>query len=92
LEAMTCGTPVVASSQAVSALDTRPGGDLLVAEGAEAFAQAVLRLLADADLRARLGADGRRYVEAHHDWRGVAEKLEGIYEEAIEEKKREERN
>jgi len=30
-----------------------------------------------------LGQAGRRYVEQHHDWREIVERLEGTYEEAI---------
>jgi glycosyltransferase involved in cell wall biosynthesis len=84
LEAMACGTPVVASPQAVSALQTTDGEDVLLAEEPEAFAQAVLRLLEDGDLQQRLGRAGRRYVEHHHDWRTVAERLEAIYQETKE--------
>jgi len=83
LEAMACGTPVVATPQAVSALDVVNGEHALVAEGPQAFAAAVLRLLDDAALRQALGQAGRRYVEQHHDWREIVERLEGIYKEAI---------
>ena len=80
LEAMACGTPVVASPVAVSALDVTDGEQLLVAEDAEQGAAAILRLLADAPLRNRLSSAGRRYVEQHHDWDAVAGRLETIYE------------
>ena len=83
LEAMACGTPVVATPQAVSALGVVNGEHALVAEGPDAFAAAVLRLLDDAALRQALGQAGRRYVEQHHDWREIVERLEGTYEEAI---------
>jgi glycosyltransferase involved in cell wall biosynthesis len=82
LEAMACGTPVVASSRAVSALAARPGRDLIVAEGAETFAQAVLDLLHAADRREQVGRAGRAYVEAHHAWPTVAAHLEAIYRAA----------
>jgi glycosyltransferase involved in cell wall biosynthesis len=87
LEAMACGTPVVATPQAVSALKARPDDHLLVKDGPEAFARAVLGLLGNADLRARLGTAGRRYVEAHHDWRGVAQRLEETYQDVLERRK-----
>jgi glycosyltransferase involved in cell wall biosynthesis len=85
LEALACGTPVVASPQAVSALDVRPGEHLLVEDGAEAFAQAVLGLLGNAGLRARLGSAGRRYVETHHNWDGIAARLEDVYADVLRE-------
>jgi sugar transferase (PEP-CTERM/EpsH1 system associated) len=84
LEAMGCQTPVVASPQAVSALQAVPGQDLMVADAPEAFAQAVLRLLEDADLRQKVGQAGRCYVESHHYWPAVAARLEQVYEQAIQ--------
>jgi len=81
LEAMACATPVVASCQAVSALKATDGEHLLVAEDAATFAQHILDLLADQALQRRLGRAGRRYVEQHHDWDRIAERLEQIYTE-----------
>ncbi len=83
LEAMACGTPVVASPRAISALSVQPGRDLLVADGAKAFAQAVLSLLEDRSRQAALSQAGRSYVETHHSWDGVAARLERIYETTI---------
>ncbi len=83
LEAMACATPVVATPQAVAALDARDGEDLLVADGAPAFARRVLSLLDDADLRNRIGRSGRRYVTACHDWNTITAELEAIYKETI---------
>jgi len=83
LEAMACGTPVVASRTAVSALEVTDGEQLLVTESAEQAAAAILRLLDDATLRERLGRAGRRYVEQHHDWNAVAGRLEAVYEEVL---------
>ncbi|PWH13481.1 MAG: glycosyl transferase family 1, partial [Ardenticatenia bacterium] len=74
-----CGTPVVATPQACSALQVQAERDLLMAASAEEFARQVLRLLDDDALAARLGAAGRRYVEQHHDWNVVAARLEDIY-------------
>ncbi len=79
LEAMACGTPVVATHQATAALDVVSGRDLLIADGAEAFAAALIDLLADHALRARLGASGRCYVEQHHAWETAAAALETVY-------------
>lgn len=79
LEAMACATPVVATPQAASALEARAGEDLLVADSPQAFAGEMLRLLEDEGLRHRVGANGRRYVVAHHDWAVIAGDLEEIY-------------
>ena len=79
LEAMACGTAVVGSPQAAAALQVLPGQDMLVAEGAQAQARALELILSDPDLRQRLGAGGRRYVERQHDWEKIAHQLEHYY-------------
>jgi glycosyltransferase involved in cell wall biosynthesis len=83
LEAMATATPVVASRAASAGLAAEPGTDLLVEAEPERFAAAVLRLLDEQDLARRIGAAGRRYVAAHHDWRAMTARLEEIYLEAI---------
>jgi glycosyltransferase involved in cell wall biosynthesis len=85
LEAMACATPVVSTPLAVSALQAREGGDIVVAQEPEHFAQAVLELLSDPYLRQQLGWNGRRYVEKHHQWSNIAVQLEGVYDEVIAE-------
>lgn len=82
LEAMACGAPVVASPQAAAALDARPGRDLLLAGDDDAFAAAVLDLLAHPDRRQQLAAQGRAYVEAHHSWTSITARLVDIYAHA----------
>ena len=84
LEAMACGTPVVASSQAINALKVDRGTDCLVADSPEAFADSLLKLLNDEALRARMGAAGRRFVEAHHNWDDIVAQLENIYQRSTQ--------
>ena len=84
LEAMACAAPVVASTQAGSALDVVPDRDLILAEGTRAFAGAILELLEDSQHRRELGTAGRRYVEVHHHWDQIAAQLEVIYREVIQ--------
>lgn len=86
IEAMACGTPVVASPQAACGLSARVGEQLLVSDGAEAQANDIVSLLGDPDRSARIGRAGREYVERHHSWRTSAERLETIYSEALDTK------
>ncbi len=83
LEAMACATPVAAYPKAVAALEAVDGQDLVVAEGAQALADAVVSLLADAPRRLAIGHSGRRYVEMHHNWAATVARLEEIYDEVI---------
>lgn len=87
LEAMACGTPVVTSRQAVTALQAEVGRDLWVADGPEEFANRIIMLLENPMLRKQLGDAGRCYVEAHHHWGNVAERLDNLYNKVIERRK-----
>lgn len=62
-EAMAMGVPVVSTRLGVEGLPLSPGAHFLEAETPRAFADAVLSLLADAELRGRLAAAARRLVE-----------------------------
>jgi glycosyltransferase involved in cell wall biosynthesis len=83
LEAMALGTPLIATKQVVAALSVQPGRDLLVAETATEFADAALRVMEDAELWTILCQNGRKYVEQHHDWQEVTDRLITIYQQAI---------
>jgi len=83
LESMAMATPVVTTPQATAALQVRPGRDLLVADTPQAYAEAVIALLADEGLCQQVGQAGRHYVETHHDWSRIAGRLEGVYHDAI---------
>jgi len=84
LEAMALGTPVVATSKGAEGLEVTPGRDLLIADDPAGFAEAVVRVLASAELRASLSAAGRRVAE-RYDWRAIGGQLnaflEGIHHE-----------
>ena len=62
---MAHGQPVVATSCAVEAMHLRDGEDVLVADDAEAFAEAVVRLHDDEALWTRLATQGRENVARH---------------------------
>ena len=48
------------------------------------MAQALLRLLRDQDLRARIELQARQTVVEHFDWNGIAERQKRMYDELIE--------
>ncbi|WP_407354181.1 glycosyltransferase [Luteimonas sp. R10] len=62
---MAAGMPVVATSCAAEGMHLRDGDDLLVADAAEAFADAVVRLHGDAALWSRLARAGSDNVRRH---------------------------
>jgi phosphatidyl-myo-inositol alpha-mannosyltransferase len=85
LEAMAAGRPVVATAidGYVELVGDVGSGARLVAPGdAGALARELIALLADAPLRARLGAEGARFA-ARFDWDVVARQVETIYLDAL---------
>ena len=68
LEAMALGTPVVATSKGAEGLQVVSGEHLLIADSPEEFAAACLRLLGDAELRARLSRNALDLVRRNYDW------------------------
>jgi hypothetical protein len=78
LEAMAMGVPVVASAIAARGTDAVPGEHLLVASNPDAFAAAIVSLLADASLRARVAAGGRARVLARLTWPAAMRRLDGL--------------
>jgi glycosyltransferase involved in cell wall biosynthesis len=48
-----------------------------------AIAEDVIRLLGDADLRARMGAAGQALVRDHFSWDAACRKMERVYDETI---------
>ncbi|GAB4524235.1 MAG: glycosyltransferase family 4 protein [Anaerolineales bacterium] len=75
LESLALGTPVVSTSKGAEGLDLEDGKHLLIADNPQDFSAAVLRLLEDPELRARLAAQGRARVRQHYDWAQIGEQL-----------------
>lgn len=85
LEYMAMGRPVVATTAANEGIGAVPGRDLVVADGAEAFAQAVTGLLDDPLRAETLGAAGRAFVTANWTWEAHFYNLEAAFLDAMRE-------
>jgi sugar transferase (PEP-CTERM/EpsH1 system associated) len=83
LEAMAAGTPVVATSLAVSGVAIRPGEHCLVADTAADFARQVETLLLGEDLRLGLATAARALIEARYSWETSVAELEAVYSKVI---------
>ena len=68
LEAMAMAKAVIASPAAFEGIEAEPGRDLIVADGAEAQAEAISALLADRVRASSLGAAARARMEAAYSW------------------------
>lgn len=81
MEAMACGRPIVSTTTGCAGLDLADGRDLLIRDGAPAFADAVCALLHDSGLRREIATHARRTVEARFSWSAIAEEALRSYRE-----------
>jgi glycosyltransferase involved in cell wall biosynthesis len=65
LEALAAGKAVVASRRAVEGLDVADGEQVVLAESDREVADAIVRLLEDADLRVAIGDNARKWAVAN---------------------------
>jgi glycosyltransferase involved in cell wall biosynthesis len=85
LEAMSCGTPVVASNIGAIPEVVREGktGFLFPPGNVQELAEKINRILGDAELRTALGRAGRELAESEYTWDRVARKTAEIYNSAV---------
>jgi glycosyltransferase involved in cell wall biosynthesis len=77
-EAMAMEKPIVTTSIGVEGLPIVEGVDALIADQPEAFADAVIRLLRDPPLAARMGRSAGMKVRAQFGWDPVARAFEEV--------------
>lgn len=76
LEAQACGIPVVAGESGGAPETVTPDTGFVVdGRDTDALAARLSQLLADADLRARMGAAGRRHVAEAYSWQVLGDRL-----------------
>jgi glycosyltransferase involved in cell wall biosynthesis len=83
LEALAMGRPVVSTTVGCAGLDLENGRNVLIADDAGGFADAVLRLFADGDTRRRISDAGRRHVEQRFGWPSLAAKQGQVWEDIL---------
>ena len=71
-EAMAMGKAVVSTRIGAEGLPVTHGENVVLADGAEGFAKAVVELLGDDKARDRLQTASREFVERHCSWAGAA--------------------
>jgi glycosyltransferase involved in cell wall biosynthesis len=82
LEAMAMARPVVVTPAALDGIDAAAEEHVLVAEGAQAFAGAVVRVLAG-EAPPDLGAKARARVLSHHAWGAHLAHLDAILAQVL---------
>lgn len=80
LEAMAAAKAIVSTTVGVEGIGLQDGGEILLADTPQAFAQSVLRLLRDqqagSTLSTALGQRAHHFVTSHYSWREIIPRLE----------------
>jgi glycosyltransferase involved in cell wall biosynthesis len=84
LEAMACGTPVIASDVGGLAHLVRDGKTGLHVPNGDpaALAGAIARLVEDPELRERLGQQAHQYAQ-QYSWECIADRMQALYRKAL---------
>lgn len=75
LNSWAMGKPVVATSIGCEGLDAEDGQNVLIRDDPRSFADAIVRLLADCELRESIGKAGRATVERLYSWDAIGDAL-----------------
>jgi D-inositol-3-phosphate glycosyltransferase len=84
LEAMACGTPVVASEVGGLAFLVQDGktGFTVPVDEPQALADRLSELMMDPALRARMGAAGAKFAQ-QYAWEKIADRIHGLYKDVL---------
>ena len=82
-EAMAMEKPVISTTIGAEGLPVRDGAELLIADDAGTFAEAVVKVLTDSQLATQLGANSARLVRQNFGWSGVAATFADLCRAAI---------
>jgi polysaccharide biosynthesis protein PslH len=77
-EAMAMAKPIVSTRVGAEGLPVREGADLMLADSAEDFAAATIRVLTDEPFARELGRRARAAARAAHSWASVAARFADI--------------
>jgi|GEM_PF-553880 len=81
LEAMSMQVPVVSTSAGAEGVPYEDGKHLLLADTADDFVQAIVKLLKDPQLRQKMSATAVEFVRTHYDWQKICHRTSVILHE-----------
>ena len=85
LDAWSMGKAIVSTTTGAEGLGARHGENMLIADTADAFADAIVQLLYDAPLRHRLGAAARAEAVTRFSWTVIGETVRRLYDQVVAE-------
>jgi len=84
VEAMAMGKAIVSTTLGAEGIEAVESRDILIEDETAPFADAVIRLLAEPELAARIGRSARRLAVERYGWSEAARTLEGFYRQILE--------
>ena len=84
LDAWAMGKAVVSTSIGCEGLDAVDGENILIRDTPDAIASAILEVVRDAPLRARLERNGRRMATDTYNWNVVGQRIRAAYGELLD--------
>ncbi len=82
LEAWALGLPVVSTTVGCEGLDAEDEATVLVADDADGFAQACIRLLRSSDMGVEMATRAFEFARPRYDWEALAPRLEAAISDA----------
>jgi glycosyltransferase involved in cell wall biosynthesis len=86
LNYMAAGKAIVSFEGSAKNIEDGKNGLIAGNHDIHAFAECVMRLLENSELRFRLGTAAKKRVETNYCWDKVAEKVEGVYRKLVDDK------
>lgn len=80
LESMALGRAVVSTSLGCEGLSVTDGENMMIADRPSEFAQCVIRLLRDKELKDKIVRNARHLVQTYYDWKIISGKLMALYD------------
>ncbi|MFC2048978.1 glycosyltransferase, partial [Elusimicrobiota bacterium] len=75
-----CGMPVITTALGADGIGAIAGEHLIVADTPSDFAEKVLLLMEDNNLRRKLSENAYQFVKEQYDWPVVVQQLRDLYE------------
>lgn len=83
LESMALGRPVVSTTIGAEGLAVTDHENIIIADTPLQFAEGVIRLLLDKEMRRYLSCNARTMVEERYDWQDISQKLITLYKKLL---------
>jgi glycosyltransferase involved in cell wall biosynthesis len=81
LNAMSMSKAIVTTTIGIEGIQAKNGKDLFIADDNEEFANKVIHLLRNPEIRKEFGSNSRRIIEENYSWEGIGKKMLNIYRE-----------